>query len=209
MYDSESAQYNAASKPRRATQRQVKSPLLVSGAVLVCMSVACAAGLPAPAIASHPTTAYERVPYPPPPARPEFVPKRPEPGAVWIDGEWAWRGIRWAWIYGRWVRPMRNAAWAPWAWRRSKDGQLWVARGTWRNLEGRALAHPRALRLASAGEGDRVDDEGAVLDVGPNERARKRRWEAGGDGRDCRIQPTNAPGKAPRGAGKKGTSAPK
>jgi hypothetical protein len=139
------------------------------------LATGCGGSLPAPKLAEHPSSAYQPVPFPAPPARPEFVPRIDDPQAVWIDGEWRWRGIRWGWIYGRWVRPPKGAAWAPSSWRRTRSGELYVAPGTWRDAKGRPLPHPRALRLAGADEGDVLEDEGLLEDVGPNERANKKR----------------------------------
>ncbi|HZO14134.1 MAG TPA: hypothetical protein VFB62_12770 [Polyangiaceae bacterium] len=134
---------------------------------------ACRAPLPEPELAKHPPNAFQPVPYPPPPARPEFVPEQPDPAAVWIDGEWFWREVRWVWLYGRWVKPPKDAAFARWDWKRTRDGRLWIAPGKWQDEHGRPLAHPNALRIANATEGDRVDDEGRLVDVGANDRARK------------------------------------
>lgn len=152
-------------------------------------AVGCSGALPAPKLTEHPARAYLPVPFPPPPARPEFVPRELDPKAVWIDGEWRWRGIRWGWIYGRWVRPRPGAAWAPFSWRRARDGELLVAPGTWRDAAGRALPHPLALRIAGADEGDVLEDEGLLEDVGPNERAQKR--PAFAEDSKCRTPPSN------------------
>jgi hypothetical protein len=74
------------------------------------------------------------VPYPPPPARAEIVPLDPEPttGAVWIDGEWEWKGRRWVWKGGRWEVPKASTAWAPATTVSLADGSLAHFPGTWR-----------------------------------------------------------------------------
>jgi hypothetical protein len=124
----------------------------------------------------HPASAFVEVPYPPPPARPEQLPDPPDvAGAVWIDGEWAWRGRSWGWTYGRWVRVPENAAFAPSRCRFDSDAVLVCARGTWYLADGTELRHPRELATATANEGNVVDEEGNRIDVGPNRKARRER----------------------------------
>lgn len=147
--------------------------------LLVALTLAaCSRALPEPTRADHPVDAFVVVPHPPPPARPEFVPRPPSDTAVWIDGEWRWRRGRWAWLHGRWVEPPDGAAgFARWAWRRDALGRLHYAPGTWRDADGRALRHPRPARLANADEGDVIEDTGRLMDVGPNVITRRpRRW---------------------------------
>jgi hypothetical protein len=153
---------------------QARLPHSIRALVLVAAVTGCGRALPEPSTAEQPNSAYHAVPFPPPPARPEFVPEQPHPDAVWIDGEWRWRGVRWGWIYGRWVIPPDSALWSPWSWKRRRDGQLFVAPGTWRDGEGQALEHPEALRLAGADEGDVIEDEGLLEEVGPNTAAMKK-----------------------------------
>ncbi len=43
---------------------------------------------------------------PPPPPLVETIVIAPGPGAVWIAGDWEWRG-RWVWVNGRWHYPPR------------------------------------------------------------------------------------------------------
>jgi hypothetical protein len=139
---------------------------------LVALLVAilgCGGSLPVPASAEQPAGAFERVPYPPPPARPELVPEAPRSDAVWVDGEWRWEGTRWAWLLGAWVVPPTGSdGYARWAWKRDRRGQLYVAPGSWRSASGKTVAMPRPLALARAGEGDVVEETGLLVEVGRN-----------------------------------------
>src|SRR5262245_30359992 len=94
---------------------------------------------PEPAAPVRAANAVE-VPYPPPPARVEFVPEQPRSGTVWVDGEWSWTGTRWAWTYGRWVAPPQSATFSPWKTARTSDGALLFVPGTWRNAAGVEIA---------------------------------------------------------------------
>jgi hypothetical protein len=127
---------------------------------------ACVGRLPHPPYAGQPTSALETVGYPPPPARVEFVPPRPAPGAVWIDGEWAWQGRRWAWRIGRWVEPPPGARYSPWTVVRGDDGSTYYAAGAWRDARGAELAEPVALVAARANLSDVVDPEGELETTG-------------------------------------------
>lgn len=113
-------------------------------AIVAAMVFACGPSrLPAPPFVAQPTSALVEVPYPPPPARPEFVPDDPGvPGAVWIDGEWTWQGQRWSWKRGRWVVPPKGASYAPWTTVRNDDGVLYVAQGAFRDGRGAEIDEP-------------------------------------------------------------------
>jgi hypothetical protein len=143
--------------------------------LLLIAAASCVASLPAPLPVAQPEGAFTEVPYPPPPARPEIVPDRPEADVVWIDGEWSWQRRRWAWILGRWlVPPAPEARFAAAAWRRDKSGKLWWAPGSWYDSRGARLPHPDPLAMADADEGDVIDAAGHEIDVGPNRSAHRR-----------------------------------
>jgi hypothetical protein len=116
--------------------------------------------LPAPRYVGQPQEALVDVPYPPPPARVEFVPESPDQRAVWIDGEWVWPGRRYAWKPGRWVRPPENASFAPWAAVRDTIGTLYVAEGSWRDGNGNEVAAPAPLKTGRPSPGTITDPEG-------------------------------------------------
>ena len=89
-----------------------------------------------------PVSAFEEVPYPPPPGRSEVVPEKPKANDVWIDGQWDWQGEKWRWSPGVWVIPVPSATWQPWMTSRRRDGRLFFARATWRDPQGRAVDAP-------------------------------------------------------------------
>jgi hypothetical protein len=152
----------ASGPPRRAA---------LAGVVLVWLAAgtACTGSLPRPLFVSHPTAALVKVPFPPPPARVEYVPEQPRDDAVWIDGEWAWEGRLWAWTYGRWVVPPAGARYSPWTTVRDRQATLYFASGTWRDAGGRAINAPKPLRLGRATEEDVPEDEGLIEDTGENQ----------------------------------------
>jgi hypothetical protein len=129
---------------------------------------ACGGDLPEPAYVGQPTDALAPVEYPPPPARAEFVPKRPPGGPVWIDGEWVWQGRRWAWRTGRWVVPPVGARFSPWTMVRSDDGTIYYAGGVWRDDQNRKVADPVAMASAKATFGQIEDPEGQPEQTGHN-----------------------------------------
>lgn len=119
-----------------------------------------------PSYTEQPTSALALVPFPPPPARAETVPRPPNDDAVWIDGEWVWQTRRWAWRKGRWVVPPSGAKFAPWTAVRDVSGNLYVATGVWRNSNGEEVNEP-----APAGDGKGagnavVTPDGDPVDIG-------------------------------------------
>lgn len=127
-------------------------------------SVACGSRtLPTPSYVGQPQQALVQVPYPPPPARVEYVPDQPDGDAVWIDGEWVWQGRRYAWKPGRWVKPPANASFAPWAAVRDTMGSLYVAEGSWRDGRGNEVAAPAPLKTGKPSPGSITDPEGDTL----------------------------------------------
>jgi hypothetical protein len=115
--------------------------------------LACGSRLPGPSYVQHPTEALVEVPYPPPPARVEYVPDRPSSDAVWLDGEWVWQGRRYSWKAGRWVKPPANASFAPWTTVRDSMGSLYLAEGTWRDRSGSEIAAPEPLASGTRSPG--------------------------------------------------------
>ncbi len=67
----------------------------------------------------------------PPPTPVETVVVSPDPGCVWVRGEWVWNG-GWFWVGGHWARPpYPHADWVPG--RDWHDGRGWHHdRGFWR-----------------------------------------------------------------------------
>lgn len=142
--------------------------LAAAGLLIGAGAVACGyARLPQPRYVRQPTSALVEVPYPPPPARAEFVPARPRDGAVWLDGEWLWQGRRWAWRRGRWVIPSPGAAFSPRALVRNEAGTLFWAEGRWRDAKtGVEVADPPVLAIGHASPGEVVDAEGDTTSTG-------------------------------------------
>ncbi len=136
-----------------------KAMRAIVGASVVA-ALACGGGLPVPPYAAQPQAALAPVPYPPPPARVELVPARPLGGALWIDGEWAWRGRRWSWRPGRWVVAPKGGRFSPWTLVRGDDGTPYFASGAWRDAKGQALPEPAPLAVATPTPGAVVNPEG-------------------------------------------------
>lgn len=142
-------------------------PIAVAfGGSLAVAAAAFACGgtrAPTPAYVRQPTSALVEVPYPPPPARVEFVPERPQADAVWLDGEWVWQGRRYAWKPGRWVLAPPNASFAPWTSVRNARGTLYLAEGTWRDAKGAEVPAPKILKVGAPSAGAVTNPEGEVI----------------------------------------------
>jgi len=134
---------------------------------------ACSRSLPHPTYAPQPSSALVAVDVPPPPGRVEVIPQWPA-GAVWVDGEWAWRRLRWAWSPGRWVMAPPGSTFSPWAFTRGPDGSLWVAPGAWHDAKGAAIDAPVAISTAQADTVEVVNASGDVENTGPTLRSRPR-----------------------------------
>jgi hypothetical protein len=107
---------------------RASSPLVA----FVIAVAACGHALPSPPLAAQPSSLFFEVPYPPPPPHAETVGARPSPRAVWIDGEWEWAGARWVWHAAGWTEPPPGAVkYALWSMRRTSEGRLLFAPGTW------------------------------------------------------------------------------
>ncbi len=122
------------------------------GSALLCSACFFACGsstLPEPEVGPHPADEYIEVPYPPPAAAAEVVPPSPQSDAVWVDGQWIWRGRYYVWQRGGWLIPPAGAYFAPWRKYYTKDGTLYFADGTWRRKSDRArIVHPPFVRSA-------------------------------------------------------------
>ena len=140
-----------------------------TGSVAVAFAtamLACGAkSLPAPSYVGQPQEALVQVPYPPPPARVEFVPTQPDGNAVWIDGEWVWQGRRYAWKPGRWVKAPANAAFAPWTTVRDTMGSLYIAEGTWRDRTGNEVSAPEPIKTGASTAGAVTGPEGETFSM--------------------------------------------
>ena len=137
--------------------------LAIAGSLLA----GCGGRFPRPPYSAQPTSALVELRAPPPPARVESVPPRPDAGgAVWIDGEWTWRRSRWAWMPGRWVVPPAGETFSPWVVVRGEDGQLWQAPGTWRDAKGNAVEAPTPVVVAVVDSGQVVNASGAIEPTG-------------------------------------------
>lgn len=131
------------------------------------LSMACGSpSLPGPKLVAHPSTDLAPVEYPPPPARAEVVPAKPDGDAVWVDGEWSFRGKKWRWHRGRWVEHRSELRFAPWTAVRSQDGQLYVAEGRWVDAKGNQVDEPRLLAEAPPSKSIVINEQGEDEDVG-------------------------------------------
>ncbi len=108
--------------------------LLRRGALVIASSFAgaCAPAVPTPPAGPHIGDEAVVVPYPPPAALPEVIPRN-ELGssAVWIDGEWLWDGSTWTWKVGRWEAGRRGMYFAVPQGVRQSDGRLLWYKGAW------------------------------------------------------------------------------
>src|SRR5262245_9843737 len=125
----------------------VRAVRLSAAMLAVVMLGACGSSLPTPKTGPHPagTTSYVEVPFPPPAARVEVIPPKPQEGAVWLDGEWSWQGRRWVWESGGWILPPSGGYFAPWITNRLADGRLMFAPGAWYADKGQPLPPPPIL----------------------------------------------------------------
>jgi hypothetical protein len=132
--------------PRARLTRVVIDRALALGVALTLAS--CGRALPTPRTGAQPESVFIDVPYPPPPARVEVLPKQPRAGTVWIDGQWYWQGQRWEWSPGGWVAPPEGAHFAEWALVRASDGRLRFAPASWRDERGREVPAPPFVATA-------------------------------------------------------------
>jgi hypothetical protein len=137
----------------------------------ITLLMSCGSSLPEPSRGEPVPVRAEKaieVPYPPPPARVEFIPERPRSNTVWVDGEWSWTGTRWAWTYGRWVVPPESATFSPWKTARTEDGALLFVPGTWRNAAGAEITEPEPIARGRARSENIVTPPGDEEKTAPN-----------------------------------------
>lgn len=58
-------------------------------------------------------------------------PVAPYAGAVWVDGDWGYRGDRYVYTRGHWARPRTNRVYIRGSWEHGARGYRWH-RGHWR-----------------------------------------------------------------------------
>jgi hypothetical protein len=58
-------------------------------------------------------------------------PTSPDPGYVWVDGDWYWTGGRYVYHNGYWARPRNSQVWVTGSWEQRSNGWRW-RRGHWR-----------------------------------------------------------------------------
>ena len=114
--------------------------------VALLTALGCGGSLPQPLQSAPLEASFVEVPYPPPPALSELVPPKPrEPGAVYLDGSWAWRGNYYVWQRGGWVKPPPGVRATPWSLRYAPDGRAFFAKNGWVNERGERARPPRIL----------------------------------------------------------------
>ncbi len=137
------------------------SVLVFTGALVV--AAACGGSLPQPSPLAQPSDAFAEVPYPPPPAKVEYLPDRPRNDALWVNGQWQWQDGEWRWQHGGWYAVPAGVGFARWETRRDSAGRLLFAPATWRDQAGREVGTPALLVRASAGP------DGLPRDAGEDE----------------------------------------
>src|SRR5580658_10579559 len=138
-----------------------RSFVLIAG-----LGLGCSSGLRHPPYDPQPESALIEVTLPPPPGRVEVIPAAPTRDAVWIDGEWGWRGHKWGWQPGYWAVTPRDAKFSPWVFVRGADARLWTAPGTWRDSKGASVPGPPELSVAHVDAAEVVNATGAIEDTG-------------------------------------------
>jgi hypothetical protein len=144
----------------------VRSPTLLAIAALAGVTIelfACGGRLPQPASATQPPDAFHEVPYPPPPAKVEYVPDPPRKDAVWVNGQWRWLTTDWRWERGGWYAVPAGLGFARWETRREVDGRLLFAPASWRDARGQEAPTPTLLAQATAGPASLELDGGAEV----------------------------------------------
>lgn len=112
--------------------------------LISAFAAGCGGSLSLPAQTAPPADAYVEVPYPPPAALSEMIPKQPASDTVWRDGGWVWRGRYYVWERGGWVRA-GDLRFAPWRLRYEPNGQAMFAASVWVNRNGQMVRPPPFL----------------------------------------------------------------
>jgi hypothetical protein len=104
-------------------RRRISKMLLAVAVIIVAIAfTSCSSytvGRPGPVIVTRPVAPYY--------ARP----LSPYPNALWIEGEWAWRGGRYVYINGYWSRPVPGRIYVAGHWKLTGGGYYWVP-GHWK-----------------------------------------------------------------------------
>jgi len=145
-----------------------------SFALIAGLGLGCSSGLRHPPYDPQPESALIEVTLPPPPGRVEVIPAAPIRDAVWIDGEWGWRGHKWGWQPGYWAVTPRDAKFSPWVFVRGADGRLWTAPGVWRDARGSPTQGPAQLAVAHVDSAEVVNAVGATESTASTEAAKPR-----------------------------------
>ena len=107
---------------------------------VAALATGCGSSLPLPRQVAPAEDAFFEVPYPPPPALSELVPKRPKgKNVVFQDGGWTWRGSYYVWQRGGWVTPDASARFCPWAFHFTTDGRALFSHSHWVDAQGHYL----------------------------------------------------------------------
>ncbi|HTQ05783.1 MAG TPA: hypothetical protein VMI54_18095 [Polyangiaceae bacterium] len=104
----------------------------------------CGASLPQPRQAAPAPDSFIEVPYPPPAALSELIPKRPRGDVVFQDGGWTWRGRYFVWQRGGWVAP-GALRFCPWAFHYLDDGRAMFSPSHWVDARGVPVRPPVIL----------------------------------------------------------------
>lgn len=75
---------------------------------------------------------------------------------------------RWYWLLGRWVKTPPGATYSPWVAVRTIDGDVYYARGVWKDRNGSPIVPPPALAYAIGNTEAIFDAEGEMERTGRN-----------------------------------------
>jgi hypothetical protein len=144
----------------RVHMRHWLATVALVGPMGLGLLASCRSSLPGPPPVPQPGEAFTEVPYPPPPAKVEYVPEQPRSDARWVDGQWRWESSRWRWERGGWYLVPADVGFARWETRRTPEGRLIFAPATWRERDGGQAPVPPMLVRAGAGPNQMERDAG-------------------------------------------------